>query len=313
MSENRCQICDGNEIFFHEVDQVAYYQCDSCSSISVDRNFSNNKQKIYDESYWENELNSSKSRAFGGNVIRYAELFLLSRIELKKIIDISSGPGLILDSISTILPNSINNFFAIEPFPPPLKYRTKNKNYNVGNIQDLKSKFDGGCCIEVIEHLNYDQLCDLVKKLAMISNDGACYYFNSGQPSFVQNNLSYLDPFGRGHIASYSLKALEMIFSKYEFRLFELPSRDYGFVVEYKSKNKQYDLIHRIGNPNKKNIENIYKNEYGQLFYEMGLVSLLHTHSESLIKPNNHNHNESRYHLFIRLLKKIIYKLRNKI
>src|SRR3712207_8677462 len=42
-------------------------------------------------------------------------------------------------------------------------------------------------CIEVIEHLSPAILKEVIKQLAGVAEDGAVFYFNSAQPTFVKN------------------------------------------------------------------------------------------------------------------------------
>jgi hypothetical protein len=278
----KCFICNsGFSSFFSKIDNISYFSCEECESIFADPNFIQNdysKNITYNTDYWQTECASSRQRSFGSTLNRVAEVFLYSRHEIKNFIDIGSGPGYLLDALSIIMPKYSDTFHGIELFPPPEKHQSKHKNYKIGSLGSLDIKFDAGCCIEVIEHLPPETLRKLINDMALTSTSGALYYFNSAQPSFVkESDPSYLDPLGRGHICSYSLKALKKIFFDYGFTLIPLPNRDWGFLVEFGEHDDSSlnfeTLMTRVWNPEVKNIEKLQNNGFGPFMYTVGVES----------------------------------------
>lgn len=272
-----CSICSDEKSsleLFTSIDGVDYFECTTCGSLLADLNCIK-KQFEYKDDYWQMECISAKERSFGSSLSRCAEVFFYSRIPINKFLDIGSGPGYLLDSLSILMPQFSSMFYGVELFPPPKKYRTSHENYFIGDMLDLKEKFSAGVCIEVIEHLTPDQLSVLVEKLAAISEKGAIYYFNSGQPSYVKNeDPEYLDPFVRGHIAAYSLSGLKEIFCRFGFTLIPLPGRNWGFLVEYLSAYSTHnldELFNRLWSPLPENVSKLTSNGFGSLMYTMGL------------------------------------------
>lgn len=276
-----CIVCNSSIIkFFREVDTVKYFECGKCNSLFADPEFVNQlqlKNSHYDDKYWENETTASRERSFGSSINRVCEVFLYSRIPIKRFLDVGSGPGYLLDALSVLAPDYKNLFYGCEVFPPPPQFRTEHKNYKVGSISDLNEKFSAGVCIEVIEHLSPEILKGLVKQLADVAEDEAVFYFNSAQPAFVKTvDPNYLDPFIRGHIVSYSLKGLKNIFADYEFTVIELPGRDWCFLAEYRSKSKLSNtegLLNRLWTAVPQNVSVLKENGFGPLMYSIGLES----------------------------------------
>jgi hypothetical protein len=274
-----CPVCaekKSTQLFYRCIDGIDYFECSSCGSILADQGNKENSFS-YDDEYWKNEAVAAKERSFGSSVNRCAEVFFYSRIPINKFLDIGSGPGYLLDALSTLMPNFASMFYGVELFPPPEKYQSQHKNYMIGSLADQQQKFDGGVCIEVIEHLTPRQLDILVKSLAEVSEQGAVYYFNSGQPEYVKKeDPGYLDPKGRGHIASYSVQGLKMIFSKYGFSIIPLPGRSWGFLAEFVALKKIPDadeLLGRLWNPHPENASKLKSNGFGELMYAIGLES----------------------------------------
>ena len=276
-----CILCGGlKSKYFRTIEDINYFECGDCKSLFADPEFIHqihSDTSHYNETYWKNEVFASKERSFGSSVNRVSEVFLYSRVPIKRFIDIGTGPGYLLDALSVLAPNYKDIFYGCEVFPPPPQFRTQHENYKVGTISDLEGKFSAGVCIEVIEHLSPDTLKELIKQLAEVSDDKAIYYFNSAQPSFVKNvDPNYLDPFVRGHIVSYSLKALKPIFGAYGFTLIELPGRDWCFLVEYNSDGNLTDsegLLNRLWRAVPENISILKDNGFGPLMYSIGLES----------------------------------------
>jgi Methyltransferase domain len=276
-----CLVCSNRKInFYKTVDNVKYFECADCGSLFADPEFVYQLQlndSHYDENYWRDETVSSRERSFGSSINRVCEVFFYSRIPIKRFIDIGTGPGYLLDALSVLAPNYKDLFYGCELFPPPPQFRTQHKNYKIGSVSDLEGKFSAGVCIEVIEHLSPNILKELIRQLANVAEDGAIFYFNSAQPTFVKNvDPNYLDPLVRGHIVSYSLKGLKEIFAEYGFTVIELPGRDWCFLVEYKSKSSlvgSEGLLTRLWTALPENVSVLNTNGFGPLMYSIGLES----------------------------------------
>ena len=276
-----CLACESGDCKpFDVVDSIDYFECVECESIFVDPAFLQDKRpnaSHYDPSYWGNEIFASRERSFGTSINRVCEVFLYSRIPIKRFVDIGTGPGYLLEALSNLAPNYKDLFFGCELFPPPAPFRTQHENYTIGSLAQLPGKFSAGVCIEVIEHLTPEQLNDLIEQLATSAEDGAVFYFNSAQPSFVKNiDPGYLDPLIRGHIVSYSLKALEKMFAAHGFTLIELPGRDWCFLVEFNSESKNIGadgLLNRIWTALPENVSILKDNGFGPLLHTIGVES----------------------------------------
>lgn len=233
-----CPICRAPAQFLRTVDDVPFFRCAGCASLfahpdfleAVDRGTTTN----YGDAYWNKELESARERSYGGSIARVAETLRLSRIPVRRFLDIGSGPGYLLDALAALLPSAAGIFHGIELLPPPMAERSTHPNYRIGTVGDLDGLFDGGICVEVIEHLTPGILAVLIGELAARSTPGALYFFNSAQPSFVeQTDPGYLDPKVRGHIVSWSIDGVRTIFAPAGFNVIPLPGRDWAFLAEF--------------------------------------------------------------------------------
>ena len=234
-----CPLCDNGTLLpLRDVSGVAYLRCTSCGSILAEAAFLDRTMagegRAYDESYWETEISAARQRGSGNSLVRLAEVFFYARRPVRRFLDVSCGAGTLLDAAAELLPEIAEMFWGIEPFPPPHQFRSRHPNYRVGYLSDLAGRFDGGTCIEVIEHLPPTVLRRMLAQLAAVSELGALWYFNSAQPSFVlERDPGYLDPHHRGHIASYSVEGLQRPFAEAGFTLHPLPGRDWAVIAEY--------------------------------------------------------------------------------
>lgn len=273
-----CIICNSESKHWGTVDGLDFYRCLACGLICLNEDFI---QKIdagfsirkYNEDYWLDELKSAAERSWGSSVARVAESILYAKRPIEKYIDIGCGSGALLDSLSFYLPTSKNKFYGVELFPPSA--HTDHKNYIVGGLADITLKFDAGCCIEVIEHLTPQQLNMLFGDLSKCSMDGSLYIFNTGLADWVDSsNRDYIDPYKRGHIASYSLKSLEIVANKHGFMIHEIKGKDWAFIAEYNAKaDKNEDITDRIWSPLLENKNILVDAKTGSVAYILGLES----------------------------------------
>ncbi len=257
-----------------------YYECGACGSLFADPEFLAGIDSAcidnYRNEYWEEELIAARERSFGSSPHRVAETFLYCRIPIERFIDIGSGPGYLLDSLSLLMPASRRMFYAVEKFPPEEKYRTSSPNFIVGSIEDVPLAFEAGSCIEVVEHLTPAALRDLLRQLAAKSVPGATYYFSTDLPEYVKKeDPDYLDPYRRGHIVSYSIGALTEIFAAYGFNVIPLPGRNWAFLAEFGPRGActADDLLNRIWSALPENVSRLKDPELGPLMYTMGVES----------------------------------------
>jgi SAM-dependent methyltransferase len=275
-----CPCClSENSLFLKNSDGYAYYKCQSCFSLFIDPEY---LEKIdsgfniikYEEGYWKMELESARERSYGPSLARAAEAIYYCRRPIKKFLDIGTGPGYFLDAIEKLVPGNAHIFYGVELFPPEPAFRTRSKNYIIGDLGDIKEKFDCGICVEVIEHLTPTMLNDIFKKLADASNPEALYIFNTGMPDYVLNeDIAYLDPTRRGHLVSYSLPAIELIAGKYGFTTHRIQGKTWAFAVEYTKKSGQApeDIRDRVWTALAQNLNILTDSNMGSVLKLLGL------------------------------------------
>ncbi len=274
-----CPVCFSHTIkHFKVIDGIDYLECLDCESLFADFDQLNEiTTRKYDSNYWDEELKSSRERSFGSSLARCAEVFALSQIEINKFVDIGTGPGYFLDAVSQLMPKYKDTFYGVEKFPPEHKFRSEHPNYLISDFNDISIKFDAGICVEVIEHLRPKELDNLIKALAKNSNKNALYLFNSGSPNFVKNeDPTYLDPLKRGHIVSYGIEGLRIMFKKYGFNVFSIPGRDWAFLAEFTDQKHDYSiekLLMRLWHMNIENKSKLNHNDFGPLMYSIALES----------------------------------------
>jgi hypothetical protein len=273
----RCAICEaGAAASYRRVDGVQYFRCGACGSLFAEPEFLAAGTTAYAEDYWRTELAAAHERCFGPAVLRVAETIAYCRIPIRGFLDIGAGTGWLLDALEALLPEVIGRFHAIERFPPPLPHRTANPNYVIGTVADLRQTFDAGVCIEVIEHLSPGVFRTLATELAVVSRPGALYLFNSGQPEFVEReDPFYLDPHGRGHIASYSLAGAASILEPAGFNVVALPGRAWAFLAEF-GPRQSVDadaLIARLWHPVPENVSMLRAARFGEMMRCAGIES----------------------------------------
>lgn len=270
-----CSICRGKLAPYREVSGVAYFECRECGSLLAEQSVldavdEGSFNRRYDESYWACELAAARERAYGPALARVSETLLYARRPVRRFLDVGSGPGFLLDALSTYLPASKAIFWGVETFPP--RVRTSNPQYIVGSMDALPGKFDAGLCMEVVEHLTPRMVSALGSSLANRSEPDAIVLFNTGLPAFVKSvNPGYLDPYVRGHIASYSLKAMSVLLSPFGFRVSPLRGKDWAYVAEYQPTSAPAPIEDRIWTALPENKQILADPEMGSVLYGLGL------------------------------------------
>lgn len=249
-----CPVCSSGSSAFHaSIDGYDYLQCGACGSLHVDSSVlremdAGTSPRLYDEAYWTEELRSARERATGIGLVRTGEAILYATRPVRRFLDIGAGPGYLLDELTKQFPQMVDLFHGVELFPPD--EHTNHPNYHIGEIGELNQVFDGGVCIEVVEHLTPRMLGGLVSGLAKVSAPGSLWLFNTGMPDYVlTQDPHYLDPLHRGHIVSYGLRGLMHIFEPHGFRISLVPGKNYAFVAEFNPADQKADFEQRFCHP----------------------------------------------------------------
>ncbi len=261
-------------------ERIQYFECEGCGSLFAEPDFLQQVEqgsiRNYEEAYWHDELKAARERSYGSSLARVAEVFYYARRSIARFVDIGTGPGYLLDALQELMPELAGMFYGVELCPPPVEYRSRHANYIVGMLGDLDGLFDGGTCIEVIEHLTPAQLRGLARQIADKSAPGACYYIGSGQPEYVKKeDPAYLDPHHRGHVVSYSIEALRRIFSTASMSVTPLYGRTWAVLIEKEvppAVNAE-QLENRLWTTDKRNMESLGRAKFGAMFMNMGLES----------------------------------------
>lgn len=233
-----CALCSAWSQLFTVIDGVDYFECPSCDFIFADpillaRVDSGQPLRHYDGEYWGNELAAAQQRSFGSSLARAAEALLYCSIPVERFVDIGSGPGYLLDALSTYLPSSRHRFYGVEKYPPRPEERSRHENYLGVDLQDVDIKFECGVCIEVLEHLTPSMAANLARAIAAVSVPGSLFLFNTGLTDYVRHeDDAYLDPYRRGHITCWSVTAARKIFEREGFAVHALPGKTWAFLIE---------------------------------------------------------------------------------
>jgi hypothetical protein len=219
------------------IDGYAYFQCGRCRSLHVAHDVlaaidAGDSTRVYDQTYWQEELRSARQRAGGVSLVRAGEAILYARRPVKRFLDVGTGPGYLLDALAAQLPQHAGMFHGVELFPP--EEHSHHPNYVRGDVGDLQGSFDAGVCIEVVEHLTPRMLGQMARGLAKISAPGSLWLFNTGMPEYVLGeDPGYLDPLRRGHIVAYGLRGVQHIFEPFGFNVSGIPGKSYAWFAEF--------------------------------------------------------------------------------
>ncbi len=250
-----CPVCGerSHTALFTNISGHQYYSCADCDLLFIEPDVLEKMDggvpvRPYDDAYWSDEEPSARERARADGLVRSGEAILYSRREMRRFLDIGTGPGLLLDELASTYPQYPQMFNGVEMFPPP--QHSSNPNYVIGSLADLNGKFDGGVCIEVIEHITPTMLRALAMQLAEVSEVDSLWLFNSGMPEYVRvQDPGYLDPLGRGHIISYGIPALQRIFEPAGFRVSAIPGMTFAWIAEFRPTQAMGSFADRFYNP----------------------------------------------------------------
>lgn len=275
-----CALCGEQARPFRDVEGVPYFECTRCDFIFADPGMLERIDaglpcRDYDEEYWRAELASARDRSYGSSLARAAEAMLYCRLPVTRFIDIGTGPGYLLDALSTYLPSSRQLFYGVEKFPPAEEFQTRHENYLQSDLADVGMRFECGVCIEVIEHLTPTMARGLAQALAAVSVPGSLYLFNTGLTDYVKNeDPGYLDPYRRGHITSWSVRAAKVVFEAVGFKVHPLPGKTWAFVVERPGiAGEDVPMNLRIWTPDATNLKLLNDQNMGSVMYLLGLES----------------------------------------
>lgn len=279
-SGSTCVLCGGEASLFRPVDGVNYYECAACDFIFADpellaRIDAGLPVRDYDEEYWKAEFASARERSYGSSLARAAEAMLYCRLPITRFIDIGTGPGYLLDALSTYLPGSRSRFYGVEKFPPASEYQTRHENYLCSDLADVGQTFECGVCVEVIEHLTPAMAHGLADAMATASVPGSLFVFNTGLTSYVKNeDPGYLDPYRRGHITCWSVNAARNVFAPRGFNVHPLRGKTWAFVLERAGgKDENVTMDQRIWSPDPANRAMLDDPTMGSVMYLLGLES----------------------------------------
>lgn len=248
-----CPVCEAGESSLHaRIDGYDYFRCNACGSLHIDCATldaidAGKSTRVYDASYWQEELCAARERAQGVSLVRAGEAILYARRPVQRFLDVGTGPGYLLDALAKVLPAHAQLFHGIELFPP--EAHSRHPNYRVGELHDLDGIFDAGTCIEVVEHLTPRMLRNLAQGLGVISGAGSLWLFNTGSPEYVlHEDPDYLDPLRRGHIIAYGLRGIRHVFEPLGFRVSAIPGKSYAWFAEFRPA-EVLDFAERVYRP----------------------------------------------------------------
>lgn len=234
-----CPVCSfGNSRHLKEIEDIAYYRCDSCQSLYIDPLILSSIDEgrtlgPYDEGHWKMESESAKVLASEESLIRAGEAILYARRPVYRFLEVGAGAGFLLDELMRLYPEEKNLFHAVEFFPP--SRHSNHENFKIGTVDTFPGKFDAGVLLEVLKHLTPKMLSALVQEISNVSEIDSLWLFDTGIPDLVirEKNPGNLAPFSRGHLVYYSQKGLRSIFSKYGFHIQECPGKSFAFIAEF--------------------------------------------------------------------------------
>jgi len=258
------------------VENNVYFICGRCEAISIENrvlaDVDAGKPLVeYKDDYWRSELAAARQRSYGPALARVAETILYARRPIARFLDIGTGPGYLLDALAYYLPSS-DVFYGIDKFPPPAEYCSRHPHFSAGAVRDLDGVFDAGVCIEVIEHLTPRMLDDLLGQLAGKCTPQSCFIFNTGLSEYVRaENIGYLDPTGRGHIVSWTVKAVNVLARQHGFTAHPIHGKSWAFVLEQGSGPAGEDVRDRIWSALPENRKLLEDGKTGSLMYVLGI------------------------------------------
>ncbi|MFZ5657630.1 MAG: hypothetical protein ACOY37_11325 [Pseudomonadota bacterium] len=265
-----CPICiESPSRHYSTIDGYDYFACETCGSLHIDpaviarMDLGGSVVGGYADEYWEQERRAAADRAAGLSLCRAGEAILYCRRPVRRFLDVGSGPNYLASNLQHLIDPDEEIVHSVEKFPPP--YAKRHPNFHIGEVGSLHGTFDAGVCIEVVEHLTPSMLAGVAAGLAKVSAPGSYWLFNTGMPGYVLNeDPAYMDPTRRGHIVSYSLAAVERIFSPLGFRVGTLPGKSFAFFAEYQPV-EELDFDRRIYAPVAENAALLKRN--GLLFH----------------------------------------------
>ena len=93
-------------------------------------------------------------------------------------------------------------------------------------------------------------------------------------PEYVKHeDMGYLDPTKRGHLVSYSLKAVALMAEKYGFVVHRIPGKTWAYALEFTNNKKatSVDIRDRIWHALPQNLNLLCDPEMGNVLKILGL------------------------------------------
>lgn len=254
-----CPVCEAASAPFRVVEGFAYFKCSGCGILHLPPDIlsdidAGKPLRTYEVEYWDAEMHAAGKRAAGPGMARLCEAIFLASTPVRTVLDIGTGPGVLLDHMARLMPHAAPAIHGVELFPPPARWRTTSPNYHIGTLDALAPMtFEAGLCMEVIEHLTPRMVATLLRALASVASEGSCFLFNTGLTSFVENeDPAYLDPLGRGHITIWTVEAMARLAAPFGLTVSPVPGRSWAFIVEKAPRPVAFD--HRIYHPLPENL-----------------------------------------------------------
>jgi hypothetical protein len=270
-----CPCCRGTIEPLWTVRSFAFYRCRQCTSLTIDPaviqeiDAGRVVQHAPNPAQVQGEMNAAFERAYGSSLARVAETILYARTPVRRFLDVGTGRGFLLDALSLHLPARREMFFGVELYPPDP--HSSHPNYVAGTASAVPEKFEAGSCIEVIQTLTPMQVRALLAEIASRSHPGALYIVNAGQPRYVlEEDQGYLDPDRRGHIFSYSRKAMELLASPLGFRVIPLQGKHWALLLEYEREDRTAPQD-RIWTALPENVALLHDPERGSVLHVLGM------------------------------------------
>lgn len=275
----QCPLCAAAAGLHACIAGVGYYECGECDFIFADpallQRLDAGESLLPSTAAHGEDEQSARHRAYGSSLARVAEAIVYCTIPVNRFVDIGTGPGYLLDALSTYLPSHRHRFYSVEKCPPPPEERSTHENYFCGDLRQPGLTFECGTCIEVLEHLTTRMAADLADAMAAASVPGSLFLFATGLTDYVRHeDPEYLDPYGRGHITCWSVTAAKAIFEPKGFVVQALPGKTWAFLVERPRGDAPCSPVRRrLWRVPEQNRELLSDPAMGEVMYLLGLES----------------------------------------
>jgi hypothetical protein len=91
----QCPICQAAAAPLRAIDDVEFFCCTGCGSLFAHPDFlaavDDGTAENYRDAYWATELAAAQQRSCGAGIVRVAEILRLSRLPVRRFLDIGTG------------------------------------------------------------------------------------------------------------------------------------------------------------------------------------------------------------------------------